>query len=283
MAGETQLHGLVRRFARHRAAVIGVGIMALLILVALLAPVIAADPYATSLLHARGAPDASHWLGTDTVGRDILARLIWGSRVSLTVGVLAVALNVSIGTILGSLAGYLSGWTDALIMRVADVVMAFPPLLIVLAVIAISGQGLLNIIFAIGLTGWPAVARLVRSSFLVLREQDHVHAARLLGAGAPRIMWRHILPLASGPLIVAATFGIASAILMESGLSFLGVGVQPPVASWGNMLTQAQSLSVLQSMPWLWLPPSLCIALIVLSINFVGDGLRDALDPASDH
>ena len=283
LRAETPGRAAWRRFVRHRAAVAGACVFALAVAVALLAPVLAPNPYATSLLHARAAPGAAHWLGTDTLGRDVLARLVWGTRVSLAVGVAAVALYVAIGTVLGGIAGYLSGLADAVIMRLADVVLAFPTLLIVLAVVAISGQSLGDIILAIGFTGWPPVARLVRASFLSLREQDFVRASRLLGAGAPRIMWRHLLPLASGPLMVAATFGVASAVLMEAGLSFLGVGVQPPTASWGNMLTQAQSLTVLQTMPWLWLPPCLCLALLVLGINFVGDGLRDALDPRSDH
>ena len=272
-----------RRFVRHRAALAGLVVLATTTAVALLAPLLARHPYAGRLLHARAAPSAAHWLGTDTLGRDVLARLLWGTRVSLAVGVAAVALYVAIGTVLGAVAGYLSGLADAVIMRLADVVLAFPTLLIVLALVAISGQGLGDIILAIGLTGWPPVARLVRASFLSLREQDFVRASRLLGARAPRIVWRHLLPLASGPLMVAATFGMASAVLMEAGLSFLGVGVQPPAASWGNMLTQAQSLTVLQAMPWLWLPPCLCLAALVLAINFVGDGLRDALDPRSEH
>ncbi len=284
MAGaDTPARAAWRRFVRHRAAMAGAGVFALAVLVALLAPMLVPSPYATSLLHARAAPSAAHWLGTDTLGRDVLARLAWGTRVSLAVGVAAVALYVTIGTVLGGIAGYVSGWVDAVIMRLADVVLSFPTLLILLAAVAISGQSLGDIILAIGLTGWPPVARLVRASFLSLREQDFVRASRLLGAGAPRVMWRHLLPLASGPLMVAATFGVASAVLMEAGLSFLGVGVQPPTASWGNMLTQAQSLTVLQTMPWLWLPPCLCLALLVLGINFVGDGLRDALDPRSDH
>lgn len=281
--GGNRKSAVLRRFLHHRAALAGAVVIVLLALLAALAPVLPVDPYATDLSHARSGPSSAHLLGTDTIGRDVLARIIWGSRVSLAVGVLAVGVYVVIGTVLGAVAGYLSGWIDAVIMRCADVVLAFPTLLIVLALVAISGQSLHNIILAIGVTGWPVVARLVRSSVLSLREMDYVKAAKVLGAKTPHILIRHILPLASGPLMVAATFGMASAILMEAGLSFLGVGVQPPTASWGNMLTEAQSLSVLENMPWLWLPPSLCIALIVLSINFLGDGLRDALDPRSEY
>lgn len=285
-AGPIRTHpgqrGAGRWFKRHQAAVVGGMVLAGFVIVALLAPFLALDPYGTSLTHAREAPGGTHWLGTDTIGRDVFSRLVWGARVSLAVSVLAVGIMIGIGAVLGGLAGYLSGWIDTAVMRVSDVIMSFPTLLIVLALVAISGQSLWNIILAIGLTGWPAVARLVRSSFLSLREEDFVTAARALGASAPRIMVRHILPIASGPLMVAATFGMASAILMESGLSFLGVGVQPPTASWGNMLTEAQSSSVLEDMPWLWLPPCMCIALIVLCINLVGDGLRDALDPRAN-
>jgi len=166
-------------------------------------------------------------------------------------------------------------------MRITDVAMAFPALLIILALVAIVGQELKNIILVIGLLGWPGIARLVRGSYLSLREEDYVLAARALGAPSARIAVRHILPAVTGPLVVAATFGMASAILMEASLSFLGVGVQPPASSWGNMLADAQSLTVLESMPWLWLPPGLAVVLAVLSINFVGDGLRDAFDPRS--
>lgn len=282
-AVESNMRGALRRFLHHRAAVVGATVLLLMALAAILAPIITGDPYATDLSHARSAPSSLHLLGTDTIGRDVLARLIWGARVSFTVGVLAVAVYVTIGTLLGALAGYVTGWVDTVVMRVADVMMAFPTMMIVLALVAISGQSLWNIILAIGVTSWPMVARLVRSSFLSLREQDYVKAAIALGAKPPRIMVRHILPLASGPLMVAATFGMATAILLEAGLSFLGVGVQPPTASWGNMLTDAQSLTVLETMPWLWIPPCACIALVVLCINFVGDGLRDALDPRAEN
>ena len=267
------------RAPTHRAATAGLLVLACTAAIALSAPLIVQNPYATDLMHARQGPGSLHWLGTDTVGRDVLARLAWGARVSLVAGIASVALYVAIGTAVGSAAGYFAGWVDAVLMRAADVVLAFPTLLIVLALVAISGQSLGDIVLAIALTGWPPVARLVRASLISLREQDHVAAARATGAKPHRIILRHLLPFASGPILVAATYGMASAILMEAGLSFLGVGVQPPTASWGNMLTQAQSLSVLQNMPWLWLPPCLCISALVLSINFIGDGLRDALDP----
>ncbi|KAA9159738.1 ABC transporter permease [Microbacterium lushaniae] len=279
---ESAWRGAARRFVAHRAAVIGLIVIVLAAVVALIAPLLPLDPYATDLTAPRAAPSPEHLLGTDVIGRDVLARLVWGARVSLLVGFASVALMALIGVVAGSLSGYFGGWVDQVIMRVADVIMSFPSMLIVLALVAIAGPSMWNIIIAIGVTQWPQVARLVRSSFLTLREQDYVKAAVVLGAHPVRIMARHILPLASGPLMIAATFAVASAILMEAGLSFLGVGVQPPTASWGNLLTDAQSLSVLATMPWLWLPPSICIAVVVLCINFVGDGLRDALDPHSE-
>jgi peptide/nickel transport system permease protein len=272
----------LERFVRHRAALAGLVLLVVLVLVAIFAEQIGgADPYATDLANARSAPAAGHVLGTDPIGRDVFSRLVYGARVSLLVGLLAVGVSLVIGTVVGAVAGYSGGLVDAVAMRFTDVVMAYPTLLIILALVAIVGQDLKNIIVVIGLLGWPGIARLVRGSYLSLREDDYVLAARALGAPAGRIAMRHILPAVTGPLVVAATFGMASAILMEAGLSFLGVGVQPPASSWGNMLADAQSLTVLESMPWLWLPPGLAIVLAVLSINFVGDGLRDALDPRS--
>ncbi len=180
---------------------------------------------------------------------------------------------------LGALAGYFGGWVDSFIMRLADVVMSFPTLIIIITLAAALGPSIYNTMLAIGLLGWPPIARLLRGELLSLREREFAIGARAVGCGNARLMFRHLLPNAMAPVLVAATFGIAYAILIEAGLSFLGLGVQPPTSSWGNMLTDAQSLTVLESMPWLWLPPGLMIALAVLSINFIGDGLRDAFDP----
>jgi len=272
----------LQRFVSHRVALLGLAALVVLMLVAIFAQQLGgADPYATDLANARSAPATGHLLGTDPIGRDVFSRLVYGARVSLLVGLLAVGVSLVIGTAVGAIAGYSGGLLDSVTMRITDVVMAFPALLIILALVAIVGQELKNIILVIGLLGWPGIARLVRGSYLSLREEDYVLAARALGAPSARIAVRHILPAVTGPLVVAATFGMASAILMEAGLSFLGVGVQPPASSWGNMLADAQSLTVLESMPWLWLPPGLAIVLAVLSINFVGDGLRDAFDPRS--
>lgn len=269
----------LHRFLDHRVALLGAAMLLAMTLAAVLAGHIVGDPDGIDLLAARSAPSSQHLLGTDQVGRDVLARVVYGARISLTVGLLAVSVYLILGTTLGAAAGYYGGWADGIIMRFADVVMAYPALIVILALVAIVGQNLQNIIFVIGLLGWPSITRLVRSSFLSIREEEYVQAARVLGATDVRIISRHILPGVAGPLVVAGTFGMAGAILLEAALSFLGVGIQPPTASWGNMLTDAQSLTVLESMPWLWVPPGVAIALAVLSINFIGDGLRDALDP----
>jgi peptide/nickel transport system permease protein len=195
------------------------------------------------------------------------------------VGIVAVAIYTSIGVVLGVLAGYYGGWIDSTIMRLCDVVLSFPTLIIIITIASVLGPSIYNLMLAIGLLGWPPIARLLRGQMLSLRSTEFVVGARAVGCSDRRLIFRHLLPNAMAPVLVAATFGIAYAILIEAGLSFLGLGVQPPTPSWGNMLTDAQSLTVLESMPWLWLPPGLMIALSVLSINFIGDGLRDALDP----
>jgi peptide/nickel transport system permease protein len=258
----------------------GVVLLVCMSLAAIFAPVIAEhDPYTTDLRAYRTAPSADHPLGTDSAGRDVLSRLLHAGRVSLRVGLVAVSIYAVIGIVLGGIAGFYGGWVDSLIMRLADMVLSFPSLIIIIVIVSILGPSIYNVMLVIGGLGWPPIARLVRASFLSLRERDFVTAARASGAGSSRLIFRHILPNALAPVIVAASFGMAQAILLEAGLSFLGLGVQPPTPSWGNMLTDAQSISVLRSMPWLWLPPGAMIALTVLSINFIGDGLRDAFDP----
>ena len=270
-----------RSFRRNRLAPVGSLVLLILVLAAIFAPQVTGgrDPYATDLRHFRAAPSAVHPLGTDAIGRDVFARLVYATRVSLSVGLVAVAIYLVIGTVLGVIAGNLGGPVDGVIMRIADVVLSFPSLMLIIVIVSVIGPSIYNVMLVIGLLGWPAVCRLVRGNALSLRERDFVTAARAAGAGTTRTAFRHILPNTMGEIIVAGTFGVAAAILTEAGLSFLGLGVQPPMASWGNMLIDAQSLTILESMPWLWLPPGLMIALSVLSINFVGDGLRDALDP----
>lgn len=268
------------RFKRHRLAMIGLSILGVLVFLALFAPLLTRySPTAVDLSSYRIPPDQDHWLGTDTAGRDVLTRLLYAGRVSLSVGLVAVSIYTAIGVVLGALAGFFGGWIDSFVMRLADVVLSFPTLIIIITLASVLGPSIYNVMLAIGLLGWPPIARLLRGQLLSLRETEFIIGARAVGCSDKRLIFRHLLPNAMAPVLVAATFGIAYAILIEAGLSFLGLGVQPPTPSWGNMLTDAQSLTVLESMPWLWLPPGLMIALAVLSINFIGDGLRDALDP----
>ena len=258
----------------------GLAMIMIMVVMAIGAPLF--SPYSYSeqdLQHSRNAPSAAHWLGTDSLGRDVLSRLIYGGRVSLSVGLLAVGIYETIAVTLGAISGYFGGKVDWIIMRVVDIVMNFPSLMIILFMVSILGPSIFNTMIAIGLVGWTGPTRLVRGQILSLRELDYVTAARSLGAPHRRIILRHVLPGVVAPLVVHATFGVAGAILTEAGLSFLGLGVMPPTASWGNMMSAAQELIILKRMPWLWAPPGIAIMLAVISINFIGDGLRDALDP----
>lgn len=271
----------VRRFFRHRLAVISLGFMVLVtVIVFPLAPIVApVPPEQTDLRAVRQPPSMEHPLGTDLIGRDVLSRVVYGGRVSIAVGLTAVLIFMTIGTLLGSIAGYYGGWIDSLIMRITDTFMAFPVLVILISIVAIVGPGLRNAMIAIGLISWTGVARLVRGQILSVREMDFVLAAESIGVPQRKILSRHILPSIVAPVTVAASFGIAGAILTEAGLSFLGLGVQVPTPSWGNMLNEAQSIQIIEMFPWLWLPPGLMISFCVLAVNFIGDGLRDALDP----
>jgi len=271
-----------RRFLRHRLAVTSLAVMAVIGTLALGAPLVAPhSPTAIDAVAFQAAPSRTHPLGSDSVGRDVLSRLIYAARVSLTVGLLAVAMYVVIGTAIGAAAAYYGGGIDLVLSRIMDVMLSFPPLIIILFAVTVFGRpSIWNVIIVLGLLGWPSLARLVRGQFLALRDLEFVLAARATGASDARVVIRHMLPNALAPVLVAATFGMANAILVEAALSFLGMGVQPPTPSWGNMLTDAQSLTVLERMPWLWVPPGFMILISVLSISFVGDGLRDALDPS---
>ena len=270
----------LRRFKRHRLATLGFGLLVVMALLAIAAPLVAGyDPSRNDLLSINRPPSAAHVFGTDGGGRDIWARLVYGTRISLSVGIVAVAISTALGTLVGSLAGFYRGWVDLLVMRLTDVVMSFPPLLVIISIVAIVGPNIYNIMAVIGLLSWPATCRLVRAEFFSLRERPFVEAARCIGTPDYVIVLRHILPNALGPVVVATTFGVSSAILAEAALSFLGLGVQVPTPSWGSMLQAASSQTALAERPWQWLPPGLAIVTAALSINFAGEGLRDALDP----
>ncbi len=266
------------RFKKNPLSVAGLVIILALAGIALLAPLISThEPTKIDVYNVLSPPSSNHPFGTDELGRDLLSRMIWGSRASLKVGFIAVGIAITIGTILGSIAGYYGGKIDALLMRFVDIMLAFPTFFLILAVIAIVEPSISTIMIIIGLTGWMDVSRLIRAEFLTLKERDFVAAAQALGASDPRLIFRHIIPNALSPVFVAATFGIAGAILTESGLSFLGLGVQPPEPSWGNILTSGKDNITVAW--WLSLFPGIAILITVLSYNLVGEGLRDALDP----
>ena len=283
MQSDTPLRRAIRRFRRNHIAVLGLVVLTIIVLSAAFAPYIAQhEPLRTDLRSLRKPPSEQHWLGTDKAGRDVFARVLYGGQVSLQIGVLSVLLYTSAGISLGLLSGYYGGWIDTGIMRATDAMMALPSLLVILMMVTITEPSLRNIIVAIAVTRWPGITRLVRGQVLSVRQMEYVTAARAIGASPFAMMYRHLLPNVLAPVIVSASFGVASAILTEGALSFLGLGIQPPTPSWGNMLVEAQSITVLKEMPWYWIPPGTIIAVTVLCINFVGDGLRDALDPRSD-
>jgi peptide/nickel transport system permease protein len=271
----------VRRFLRHRLAIVGVVMLATVLLLALFAPLL--SPWPSNFIDfevgARQPPSATHPLGTDVSGRDIWARVLYGGRTSTIVGFGAVSLYLVIGTLLGLAAGYYGGIIDQAIMRFTDTIMAIPPLLLIIVFVSVVGPSIGSVIIVIGLLGWPVAARLVRGQLLVLREAEYIIAARVVGVPDRSILFRHMLPNILGPLTVVATFGVATAVLLESSLSFLGLGVRPPEASWGNLITEAISPVVLTRLPWQWVPAAIAITATVLSVNFIGDGLRDAIDP----
>jgi len=283
-ARETAIESLtrrvVRRYVRHRLAMAGLAVFLVIALLAIFAPVISrSDPDAVDLLARNQGPTWDHWFGTDRTGRDTFARVVYAGRVSLAVGVVAVAISVAVAVVLGATAGYFGGRVDNVIMRLTDVMMTFPPVVIILTVGAIAGPGVRNTMLVIGFLNWPIPCRLVRAKFLAVREMEYITAARSLGVPTNRIVRRHALPNTIDVMIVYSSLGVANAILLEAGMSFLGVGVQPPTPSWGNLLNVARNISVLEGYPWLWLPAGVAIVLTVLAVNFIGDGLRDALDP----
>ncbi len=262
---------------KNKLAVFGLSVLAFFALVAIFAPVIAPYDPGEIIESDTLAPSFAHPFGTDDLGRDIFSRAIFGARISLTVGLVAVTISILIGTFFGATAGYFGGWIDGIVMRFVDVMLSFPSIFLILTIQAMLTPNIYNVMIVIGLTSWMGVARLVRGEYLKIRELQYVEAARAIGCSNIRIIFKHMLPNAQGPIIVAATLGMAGAILTESALSFLGMGVQPPMPSWGNMLMDAQAY--MRDAPWMAIIPGLLILITVLSLYFVGEGLREALNP----
>lgn len=266
---------------RHDArAVLGTILIVALVLAAVAAPLLSSyDPTAIDLSQQLMKPSGAHWLGTDIQGRDILSRLLFGARISLAVGLGAQAIALLVGGVLGLVSGFYGRWVDEIVMRVADVTLAFPTLLLLIAMVAAFQPSLTVVTITIGIVGWAGVARLVRGQVMVVRGLEYVQAARALGGSDVRILLRHVLPAVTAPLVIVGTLGIAAAIMAESSLSFLGLGVQPPTPSWGGMIADARDLSQLRRAPWTSLAPGLTIGCAVLAFNLLGDALRDATDP----
>jgi peptide/nickel transport system permease protein len=269
---------VLRQAARTRLGPLGVVVMLVAIVVALSAPVISPyDPLKQDLGNTLARPDRAHLMGTDNVGRDVLSRMVWGTRVSLMAGFGSVALAVATGGLLGLLAGYAGGRTDGLVMRVMDAVLSFPPLVLALALGAVLGAGLTGVVIALGVVYTPTFARLMRGQVLTITARDYVEAARALGAPGWRVAWHHVLPNAAAPIVIQASLSVAFAILAEASLSFLGLGIQPPGASWGSMINAGRGY--LQQAPWIVFWPGAALFVTVVGLNFVGDAVREALDP----
>lgn len=276
--GDRPWRRALRRLMRRRTAIFGFGVIVFFILLAVLAPLVSPyDPLKTDFLLVRKAPTALHWFGTDEIGRDVLARVIWGARASLLAGLVSVSLALAVGVPLGLVSGYVGGFLDGLLMRLIDAMLAIPFLILAIALAAFLGPSLSNAMIAIGISQMPIFARLTRGQVLSVKHEDYIEAARALGNPHRRIMLRHILPNIIPPILVQATLASAAAIIAEATLSFLGLGQQPPDPSWGSMLNVASHF--LSQAPWMAVWPGLAIFLLVLSLNLFGDGLRDALDP----
>ena len=275
---ETQIKTFWRYFKRNRLAVGGMAMILVTFLIAGFASVLAPnDPGKTEVSLKLKPPSFEHYLGTDQLGRDVFSRMLYGSRVSLSVGFVAVAISILIGILVGAVAGYYAGWVDSFLMRFVDIMLCFPSFFLILTVVALLGPSLFKVMVVIGITSWMGTSRFVRAEFLSLRERDYVQAAKALGVKDSRIIFRHILPNALAPVFVTATLDVATAILVEAGLSFLGFGVQPPAPSWGHILTEGRTY--IFDAWWLTIFPGLSILITVLSFNLLGEGLRDALDP----
>ena len=279
--GDSQWAIAARHFKKNRLAIAGLAVMIILYLITLITPLIAPfDPAAQGdILTARYLPPgAEHWMGTDKFGRDILSRVLYGARISLSIGFVAVGISMTLGTLIGAVAGYFGGWVDSVLMRFTDMMLAFPRLVLLIVVIAVfENPSIWLVVIVLGLTGWMGTSRIVRGEVLSLREREFVQAARALGMGDLRIILRHVIPNTMAPVIVSATLGIGLTILTEASLSFLGLGVQPPTPSWGNMVSDGRD--ALTEAWWIATFPGLAIVLTVVAFNLLGDGLRDALDP----
>lgn len=268
------------RLRRDPRALLGVAVVALMVMLAVLAPAVSGyDPTRIDLVNQLLPPSTTHWMGTDVQGRDVWTRLVFGARVSLTVGLLSQGIALMLGLTLGLVAGFYGRWVDEAIMRLADVTLAFPTLLLLIAMVAAFQPSLTVVLVTIGVVGWAGMARLVRGQVLVVRQLEYVQAVRALGAGDARILLRHVLPNVIAPVVIAATLGVAGAIMAEAALSFLGLGVQPPTPSWGAMIADGRDLAQLRDAPWTSVFPGAAIGAAVLGFNLLGDALRDALDP----
>ena len=271
----------MKKFIHNKKAMLGLAIVTILVLAVVFIPLFAdLDPYTTD--RAAGfnkAPCSGHPLGTDDVGRDLFARLLYGGRISLFVGITSTIISVLIGIPLGLIAGYFRGTAESIIMRTADAFMSFPSMVLILVLVAVFGPSILTVTVVIGVLGWTAIAKLIYGNVLSIREREYIQAARAVGVSTKKILFSEVLPNAIPPVWANISFRVAGAILTESSLSFLGMGVQTPQASWGNIIFAAQNLLVLTARPWVWLPPGICIILVVIGFNFIGEGVRDALDP----
>ena len=271
----------MKKFIRNKRAMTGLAVVALLTLSVLLLPlVLDLDPYATDREAGfNQPPSAAHIFGTDDVGRDLFARALYGGRTSLFVGITATIISVLIGIPLGLIAGYFRGIAESIIMRTADAFMSFPSMVLILVLVAVFGPSILTVTVVIGVLGWTSIAKLIYGNVLSIREREYIEAARAVGQRTGPILFSEVLPNAIPPVWANLSFRVAGAVLTESSLSFLGMGVQTPQASWGNIIFAAQNLLVLTARPWVWLPPGICIILVVIGFNFIGEGVRDALDP----
>ena len=269
-----------KNYLRNRFGVLGAIMIGALLVITLAAPLVTRyEPYATDAYNLFKPPSSEHWLGTDAIGRDMWSRVVYGGRISLLVGALGVMLQTVIGTIMGAISGYFGGWVDNVIQRLVEVMQVFPDFMMLLIMVSLLGPSLVNLFIAIALLNWHGVCRLIRGQILTVRELDYILAARSIGLDNRRIIFRHMLPNLTGIILVSMVTSIGGFILLEASLSFVGLGVQPPTPSWGNLIFQANNLVTLQIRPWLWIPPGLAMVLCVLCFNFIGDALRDVFDP----